>query len=105
MNHLNEVIQLSVIQIEPNRYQKRKIFNEEKIQELSQTIHTHGIIQTIIVRKLDEEKYELIAGERRWRAASSLNWERIPAIVKDMTDTETASVALIENLQREELTV
>ena len=105
MSHSDEVIQLSVKQIEPNRYQPRTIFNEEKIQELAQTIHTHGIIQPIIVRKLDDEKYELIAGERRWRAVSFLEWEKIPAIVREMTDTETASVALIENLQREELTV
>src|SRR5699024_11518577 len=103
MSHSDEVIQLSVKQIEPNRYQPRTIFNEEKIQELAQTIHTHGIIQPIIVRKLDDEKYELIAGERRWRAVSFLEWEKIPAIVREMTDTETASVALIENLQREEL--
>ncbi|MGV2911348.1 nucleoid occlusion protein, partial [Bacillus safensis] len=68
------------------------------------TIHTHGIIQPIVVRPTEEEgKYELIAGERRWRAVQTLQWEKIPAIIKDFTDTETASVALIENLQREEL--
>lgn len=103
--HPDEVIQLSVNQIEPNRFQPRTIFNEERIKELAQTIHTHGMIQPIVVRKMDEEKYEIIAGERRWRAANLLEWEHISAIVRNMSDTETASVALIENLQREELTV
>lgn len=103
--HPDEVIQLSVNQIEPNRFQPRTIFNEEKIKELAQTIHTHGMIQPIVVRKTDEEKYEIIAGERRWRAANLLEWEHISAIVRNMSDAETASVALIENLQREELTV
>ncbi|ALX49539.1 nucleoid occlusion protein [Lentibacillus amyloliquefaciens] len=102
----DEVTELPIEKIEPNRFQPRAVFNEEKIEELAQTIHTHGMIQPIIVRKLeDEDKYELIAGERRWRAAQSLEWEKVPAIIRGMTDTEIASVALIENLQREELTV
>lgn len=102
----DEVIQIKVDNIHPNRYQPRTIFQEEKIKELAQTIHTHGMIQPIVVRKLeDEDTYELIAGERRWRAVQHLGWEQVSAIIRDMTDTETASVALIENLQREELTV
>lgn len=103
----DEVAYLPMEAIEANRYQPRSIFDEEKIQELAQTIHTHGLIQPIVVRPLADEKdkYEIIAGERRWRAAKSIEWETIPAIVKEMTDKETASVALIENLQREELTV
>ncbi|SDK22939.1 nucleoid occlusion protein [Sediminibacillus albus] len=105
--HPDEVIQIPVSQIEPNRYQPRSIFSQEKIEELAQTIHTHGMIQPIVVRKIeqDEAGYELIAGERRWRAVQFLQWENVPAIIRDMSDTETASVALIENLQREELTV
>lgn len=103
--HPNEVIELEVEKIEPNRFQPRTIFDDDKIQELAQTIHTHGMIQPIVVRKLDEDRYELIAGERRWRAVTFLKWEQIPAIIREMSDTETASVALIENLQREELTV
>lgn len=101
----DEVVQIPTAQIEPNRYQPRSIFDEEKIDELAQTIHTHGMIQPIVVRIIGEEKYEIIAGERRWRAVQSLGWEFITAIIKEMTETETASVALIENLQREELTV
>ncbi|MRG87958.1 nucleoid occlusion protein [Salinibacillus xinjiangensis] len=105
--HQDEVIQIPVVEIQPNQYQPRSIFSDEKIEELAQTIRTHGMIQPIVVRKSENPsvKYELIAGERRWRAAQHLNWEHIPAIIKEMTDTETASVALIENLQREELTV
>ncbi|MGY0694156.1 nucleoid occlusion protein [Virgibacillus sp. FSP13] len=103
--HPDEVIQIAVKNIEPNRFQPRSIFNEEKIKELAQTIHTHGMIQPIVVRRLDEESYELIAGERRWRAVQLLEWETAPVIIREMTDAETASVALIENLQREELTV
>lgn len=105
--HPDEVIQLPVSDIEPNRYQPRTIFKEEKIKELAQTINTHGMIQPIVVRKMEDEegKYELIAGERRWRAVQFLGWEKVSAIVREMTNTETASVALIENLQREELTV
>ncbi|WP_117167992.1 nucleoid occlusion protein [Paraliobacillus sediminis] len=103
----DEVFQLPVKDIAPNRYQPRAIFNQEKIEELAQTIHTHGMIQPIVVRKMEdgEKKYELIAGERRWRAVTFLEWETVPAIIRTMTEAETASVALIENLQREELTV
>lgn len=103
----DEVIQIPVDNIEPNRYQPRSIFNQEKIEELAQTIHTHGMIQPIVVRKMenDNDRYELIAGERRWRAVQSLGWEKVPAILREMTEAQTASVALIENLQREELTV
>jgi len=100
----DEVIQLPLEQITPNRFQPRTIFDKEKIEELAQTIHTHGMIQPIVVRKLDRDQYELIAGERRWRAVQHLGWETISAIIRDMNDAQTASVALIENLQREELT-
>ena len=101
----DEVVQVPVERVQPNRYQPRAIFNNEKISELAQTIHTHGMIQPIVLRRLNEEDYELIAGERRWRAVQSLGWETVPAIIREMNDSQTASVALIENLQREELTV
>ncbi|WP_377887209.1 nucleoid occlusion protein [Alkalihalobacillus sp. R86527] len=99
----DEVKHILVEEIIPNRFQPRTIFIDEKIAELSQTIKTHGIIQPIVVRER-EGKYEIIAGERRWRAVKKLGWERIPAIVKEFNDSQTASIALIENLQREELT-
>ncbi|KAB7707624.1 nucleoid occlusion protein [Bacillus aerolatus] len=98
-----EVKQIPVSLIVPNRFQPRTIFNNEKIEELARTIHIHGIIQPIVVRETDDERYELIAGERRWRAVQTLKWETVPAIINNLSDTETASVALIENLQREEL--
>ena len=99
-----QVQQIAVQQIVPNRFQPRKVFNEEKLDELARTIHIHGLIQPIILRKYEEDKYEIIAGERRFRAMQLLEWQEVPAIVQEMTDNETASVALIENLQREELT-
>ena len=97
-----EVKKIEVQDIVPNRFQPRTVFANEKIEELALTIRTHGIIQPIVVREIDG-KFEIIAGERRWRAVQTLGWETIPAIVKNFNDTETASVALIENLQREEL--
>lgn len=98
-----EVRQIQVKQIVPSPYQPRSIFDDERIDELCQTIRTHGIIQPIVVR-LRDGKYEIIAGERRWRAVSKLGMDTIPAIVREMNDSQAASVALIENLQREGLT-
>jgi ParB family transcriptional regulator, chromosome partitioning protein len=98
-----EIKKIPINQIIPNRFQPRTVFDEDKIEELSRTIHIHGIIQPIVVREFAADKYEIIAGERRWRAMKKLGWTEVPAIVKNMNDTETASVALIENLQREEL--
>lgn len=103
-NNVNEEIrQILISEIVPNRFQPRTVFAEEKIKELALTIRTHGIIQPIVVRQFADNQFEIIAGERRWRAVQTLGWDTIPAIIKDFNDTETASVALIENLQREEL--
>lgn len=100
-----EVLKLPIDKISANKFQPRTVFDEDKIEELARTIHMHGVIQPIVVRTSDEEgNYEIIAGERRFRAMSSLGWEEVPAIVRDLSDKETASIALIENLQREELT-
>ncbi|MCH6268639.1 nucleoid occlusion protein [Neobacillus citreus] len=98
-----EIKKIPIDQIVPNRFQPRTVFDEEKIEELSRTIHTHGIIQPIVVREFASGQYEIIAGERRWRAMKKLGWDEAPAIVKNLNDSQTASVALIENLQREEL--
>ncbi|PLS02195.1 nucleoid occlusion protein [Neobacillus cucumis] len=98
-----EIKKIPINQIIPNRFQPRTVFDEDKIEELSRTIHIHGIIQPIVVREFADNKFEIIAGERRWRAMKKLGWADAPAIVKNLSDTETASVALIENLQREEL--
>ncbi|MBB6282964.1 nucleoid occlusion protein [Geobacillus subterraneus] len=99
-----EVCHIPVASIIPNRFQPRAVFDEEKIAELALTIRTHGIIQPIVVRECGNGQFEIIAGERRWRAVQKLGWTEIPAIIKNLNDKETASVALIENLQREELT-
>lgn len=100
---IEEVKQIAIKDIVPNRFQPRTVFDQDRIDELAQTIRTHGVIQPIVVRERDG-KYEIIAGERRWRAVTSLGWDTIPAIVKEFNDSQTASIALIENLQREGLT-
>ena len=86
-----------------NPFQPRKIFNEEALQELAESIKEHGIIQPIVVRK-KEKKYEIIAGERRFRATKLAGLKEIPAIVKEMTEQQMMEVAILENLQREDLT-
>lgn len=99
----NKQIQdLALDKIEPNQYQPRHQFSEESISELAQTLDKEGLLQPIVVRESDNG-YEIIAGERRYRAAQSLGWETIPAIVKEMDDDQAASLAVIENLQRENL--
>lgn len=103
-HEVEEVKHIPVQKIVANRYQPRTIFDDEKIDELAQTIRTHGIIQPIVVRESDNDQYEIIAGERRWRACCKLGLEEIPAIIRNLNDTQSASVALIENLQREGLT-
>lgn len=98
-----EIYKLPLSLITPNRFQPRSVFDDDKIEELAITLQTHGIIQPIVVREMDNGLYEIIAGERRFRAASKLGWETVPSIINNLSDTETASVALVENLQREEL--
>ncbi|WP_206831329.1 nucleoid occlusion protein [Alicyclobacillus fructus] len=98
-----QVVDIPVERIVPNPYQPRAIFHQESIEELAKTIHTHGVIQPVVVRKKGDV-YELIAGERRLRAVRHLGWPTIPAIIRDLNDAQTASAALIENLQREGLT-
>ncbi|WP_099221723.1 nucleoid occlusion protein [Listeria costaricensis] len=99
-----QVEELPLDQILPNQFQPRSIFNQEKIEELAETIKVHGVIQPIVVREIEPTGYEIIAGERRYRAAVHLQMEKIPAIIQNFDDDETAAIALIENLQREQLT-
>ncbi|XEC95027.1 nucleoid occlusion protein [Paenibacillus tarimensis] len=99
----DEVKQLPVNEIDPSPYQPRTIFDDDRIDELCQTIKTHGIIQPIVVR-IRNDRYEIIAGERRYRAVKKLGLETIPGIIRDFNDSQAASIALIENLQREGLT-
>lgn len=98
-----EIKYIPIDSIKPNPYQPRKDFNKKALEELSQSIKAFGLIQPISVRKLQDEKYELIAGERRLRASELAELEKIPAIVLEYRDRESAMMALIENLQREDL--
>ncbi|KRK10641.1 nucleoid occlusion protein [Lacticaseibacillus zeae DSM 20178 = KCTC 3804] len=97
------VQQLPLNAITPNQFQPRKVFSADSIQELAATIKEHGLLQPIIVREYAPDQYEIIAGERRYRAMQLLGWEKAPAIVQKMDDDESASMALVENLQREGL--
>ena len=102
-NTKNKVVEVKIDQIIPNRYQPRKVFDQDGIRELAQTIDEHGLLQPIVLREYEPAKYEIIAGERRYRAMKLLKWEKAPAIIEKMSDQETASLALIENLQRSQL--
>jgi len=99
----NNVNYVSIELISPNVYQPRKHFNEETIEELSLSIKAYGIIQPLTVRKSGENRYELVAGERRLRAAKKIGLEQVPVIIIDITDKDSAAIALLENLQREDL--
>ncbi|WP_352418570.1 nucleoid occlusion protein [Proteiniborus sp.] len=104
MNNLsNEINYIPIKSIKPNPYQPRKNFSKRALEELSQSIKTYGVIQPVSVRKIGEESYELVAGERRLRAAEIAELETIPAIVVRFVDKDSAVIALIENLQREDL--
>ncbi|WP_294891400.1 nucleoid occlusion protein [uncultured Lactobacillus sp.] len=99
----NKQIQdIELSKIKPNSFQPRRQFSEESIHELASTLDKDGLLQPIVVRE-KEGNYEIIAGERRLRAAKQLAWAKIPAIVNNMDDSQAASLALIENLQREDL--
>lgn len=93
---------LRVSDIEPNRNQPRRHFDDASIAELADSIRQHGLIQPVVVRQIGTG-YQLVAGERRWRACRMLGLSEIPAIIKDFSDSETAQIALIENIQREDL--
>ena len=99
----DNIVNINVDWIFANTYQPRKYFDENTLNELAQSIRSYGIIQPLSVRKLGEQKYELIAGERRLRAAKIAGFKLVPAIVIDISDRESAAIALLENLQREDL--
>lgn len=99
----DQVEKIPLQKLVANPFQPRKLFDEETIGELAQSIREHGIIQPIVVRKKGK-KYEIVVGERRFRAAKMAQLEEIPAIVKDMTEEQMMELAILENLQREDLT-
>ncbi|HWQ61771.1 MAG TPA: ParB/RepB/Spo0J family partition protein [Negativicutes bacterium] len=94
--------EIAVAEIVPNKYQPRRVFDEAALNELAQSIKQHGVIQPVLVRRTPGG-YELVAGERRWRAAQMVGLTDIPAVVREYTDGEMTEIALIENLQRENL--
>ncbi len=93
---------LKISQVEPNRGQPRKKFDEETLEELAGSIRQHGILQPLLVQKRDNH-YEIVAGERRWRAAKLAGLREIPVLIQEFTDQEAMEIALIENIQREDL--
>jgi len=94
---------IPVDRIEPNPQQPRMEFNEEALQELSASIKEHGVLQPILVRPLGANRYQLVAGERRWRSSKLAGLETIPALVEEIDDDTALEIAIIENLQREDL--
>ncbi|MGG0656098.1 ParB/RepB/Spo0J family partition protein [Rummeliibacillus pycnus] len=99
----DKVTQTAIRDIRVNPYQPRKVFDEEALQELAQSIREHGILQPIILRRKDS-KYEIVVGERRFRAAKLANLTEVPAVIRDLNDTQMMELAILENLQREDLT-
>lgn len=94
---------LPLHKVEPNRSQPRQDFDEEELAALAESIRTHGVIQPLTVRQLDSGYYQIIAGERRWRAARLAGLSEIPAVIMEADDRKTMELALIENLQRQDL--
>lgn len=94
---------LPIEMLQRSKYQPRREIDREKLQELADSISAQGIIQPIVIRPLDNDKYEIVAGERRWRAAQLAGLHEIPVIIRDITEQTAMALALIENIQREDL--
>jgi ParB family chromosome partitioning protein len=97
------MIEIDLDLIEPNNFQPRTSFDEERLEQLAQSIRANGIIQPLLVRRLSSDKYQLVAGERRWRAAQRAGLHRVPCVVKEIPEDKMLELALIENIQRQEL--
>ena len=98
-----ELRKLPIEQLQPGKYQPRKDMSPDALEDLSNSIKSQGIIQPIVVRTIGEDSYEIIAGERRWRAAQLAEIALVPCLVKDVPDESAVAIALIENIQREDL--
>ena len=96
---------LAVEKLVSGQFQPRKIFNQDSLKELAESIKTQGIIQPILVRMISSDQYEIVAGERRWQAAKMVNLKEVPVVIKDISDSTALAMALIENIQREDLNV
>lgn len=99
----NELKKLPIEWLQPGKYQPRKDMSDEALEELASSIQAQGVIQPIVVRPIGEQRYEIIAGERRWRASQLARLEKVPCLVKDVPDNAAVAIALIENIQREDL--
>ena len=100
---MEEMIEIDIDLIEPNSFQPRTHFDEGRLEELAQSIKSNGVILPLLVRKIAGGKYQLVAGERRWRAAQRANLQRVPCVVKEIPEDKMLELALIENIQRQEL--
>ncbi|WP_404400843.1 ParB/RepB/Spo0J family partition protein [Idiomarina seosinensis] len=98
-----ELQKLPVESLKPGRYQPRKDMSPEALEDLAASVKAQGIIQPIVVRPLPQDEYEIIAGERRWRAAQLAKLDLVPCLIKDVSDEAAVAIALIENIQREDL--
>lgn len=99
----NSAITLKISEIEPNKSQPRKEFDENALAELADSIAQHGVLQPLLVRPIADGGYQIVAGERRWRASRMAGLTEVPVVIRELTDSETMELALIENLQREDL--
>jgi ParB family chromosome partitioning protein len=103
-SNINEELrEVDIDLIEPNNVQPRTRFDETQLEELAQSIKTNGVVQPILVRKTNGGRYQIVAGERRWRAAQRAGLQRIPSVIRDVPDDKMLELALIENIQRQEL--
>ncbi len=103
MNHENEIVNVRIDEIIPNRFQPRLAFDEKELNELADSIKMHGIIQPLVLRRIGD-KYEIIAGERRYKASVLAGLTQVPAVIMNIDDQKSAEVAVVENLQRKDLT-
>lgn len=99
----NSTVTLKISEIEPNRNQPRRDFKDESLTELADSIAQHGVLQPLLVRPLTNGGYQIVAGERRWRACRMAGVSEVPVIIRELSDSEMTELALIENLQREDL--
>lgn len=105
-NNSSDVLQeLPLSSLQAGKYQPRRIFDETELQELADSIRQNGIIQPLVVRKISKQRYEIIAGERRFRASQLAGIEKIPAIIREFSDEEALAISLIENIQRQDLNI
>lgn len=104
-NYIEEkaVTELKISQIEPNKSQPRDHFDETALRELADSIRNHGVLQPLVVRPVGGDQYQIVAGERRWRASRMVGLAEVPVVIKELSDMEALEIGIIENLQREDL--